>query len=365
MSSAGGNAAIVTQGRENSNWGTPRRRPRPLAERQRGGTGRRAPGTGHRAPGRPWVARRGPLAETAAMTDERDVEFITEERFDFGVLSPSDSREDCLDGEEEEEEGGPAGGPPARDSGRWSPLSGARLEEMVQEANRLAAQLERCRLPRRDPPGSPRSPRSPRRETFVVKNSPVRALLPTVEPGAPTPARPPAKAPARPGAADPPAKAAPSSRKDSPGCRPAPKAPPVARVPPVTRVPPARVPPTRVPPTRVPPSQPCPPRGLGAAGRAKSEPLRAGQAKASGGAVPSPPARATTGATSRVPAPSAIPKPPGRTVAPGAKGPPRASAAAQRGPAAQRAAPAAGCKPGPPGSRLRPPRKTAVTGSSR
>uniref|UniRef100_A0A8B9QNW0 G2 and S phase-expressed protein 1 N-terminal domain-containing protein n=1 Tax=Apteryx owenii TaxID=8824 RepID=A0A8B9QNW0_APTOW len=153
------------------------------------------------------------------MTEEGDVEFITEEKFDFGFLSPSDSREeDCLDGEEEEEEDGPAGVPPARDSGRWSPLSGAKLEEMVKEANRLAVQLEQCRLPRREPVGTPasprllpapegssRSPRSPRRETFVVKNSPVRALLPTVEPGAPTgtapaPARSRAKAAARAGA---------------------------------------------------------------------------------------------------------------------------------------------------------------------
>ncbi|NXI75064.1 PSRC1 protein, partial [Anseranas semipalmata] len=67
-----------------------------------------------------------------------DVQFITEERFDFGVLSPSDSRE-----EEEEEDEEPPGGA----GGRWSPLSGARLEEMVREATRLAAQLQQCHLP--------------------------------------------------------------------------------------------------------------------------------------------------------------------------------------------------------------------------
>ncbi|NWR54650.1 PSRC1 protein, partial [Bucorvus abyssinicus] len=72
-----------------------------------------------------------------------DVRFVTEESFDFGVLSPSDSQE-----EEEDEEG--AGG---AKGGGWSPLSGARLEEMVREATRLAAQLERCHLPPPDPPG--------------------------------------------------------------------------------------------------------------------------------------------------------------------------------------------------------------------
>ncbi|NXX23757.1 PSRC1 protein, partial [Podargus strigoides] len=76
-----------------------------------------------------------------------DVRFVTEESFDFGFLSPSDSRE-----EEEDEEESPGG---ARgDSGRWSPLSGARLEEMVREATRLAAQLERCHLPAPGTPGS-------------------------------------------------------------------------------------------------------------------------------------------------------------------------------------------------------------------
>ncbi|XP_068773956.1 proline/serine-rich coiled-coil protein 1 [Struthio camelus] len=246
-----------------------------------------APGTGHRVPGRPWAARRVPLAETEAMTDGRGAEFITEETFDFALLSPSDSREeDRLDGEEEEEDEGRVGGPPARpargpagDSGRWSPLSGDRLEEMVREANRLAGQLQRCRLPRREPasapvpaealarhrlaPGPGGSPRSPRRETFVVKDSPVRALLPTVEAGvAPSPAAPRAKAAARPGAGDPLAKKAPGAGKDPPGCRPAPKGPPIARV----------------PPSRVAPARPGPLPSSGAASRGKSEPLRAGTA---------------------------------------------------------------------------------------
>lgn len=69
---------------------------------------------------------------------------------------------------------------------RWSPLSGAQLEEMVREATRLAAQLQHSHLPPLgpgpSPPGGGGSPRNPRRETFVVKDSPVRELLPTVPP---------------------------------------------------------------------------------------------------------------------------------------------------------------------------------------
>ncbi|NWZ30769.1 PSRC1 protein, partial [Asarcornis scutulata] len=66
-----------------------------------------------------------------------DVRFITEERFDFSVLSPADSRE-----EDEEDEESPGGA-----GVRWSPLSGAQLEEMVREATRLAAQLQHSHLP--------------------------------------------------------------------------------------------------------------------------------------------------------------------------------------------------------------------------
>ncbi|XP_033375781.1 proline/serine-rich coiled-coil protein 1 isoform X2 [Parus major] len=132
------------------------------------------------------------------MADDRDVRFVTEESFDFGVLSPSDSQE------EEEDEDSPGGGCRHKGgNGRWSPLHGARLEEMVREATRLAAQLEGCHLPPPapgDPPGPaatpPGTPRSPRRQTFVVKDSPVRALLPTVESQGPAPIpRVPAKPP--------------------------------------------------------------------------------------------------------------------------------------------------------------------------
>lgn len=66
------------------------------------------------------------------------------------------------------------------------PLSPEKLEEILEEANRLAAQLEECALQDREGagagPGKPssRGKPSPRRETFVLKDSPVRDLLPTV-----------------------------------------------------------------------------------------------------------------------------------------------------------------------------------------
>ncbi|GAB0199894.1 proline/serine-rich coiled-coil protein 1 [Grus japonensis] len=289
------------------------------------------------------------------MAEERDVRFVTEESFDFGFLSPSDSRE-----EEEDDEESPAGAGAGGGSGRWSPLSGARLEEMVREATRLAAQLERCHLPLPAPPG-PRSPRSPRRETFVVKDSPVRALLPTVEPRETPPGT--TRSPAKP-RGPPAATNIPGTRKVSSSCHPtaAPKGPPGARVP---------------PPNRVGPPPPCPPQGQGVGTRGKSEPLRggtAGQLKARGSAAPVPPAarqpraRATAVPvpSGRPPAPSAIPKAPSRTLAGGTA--PGGRASAPRGAGMARAAPLAagpGCKPGPLPSRLRPPRKTVVSSTPR
>uniref|UniRef100_K7FQM5 Proline and serine rich coiled-coil 1 n=1 Tax=Pelodiscus sinensis TaxID=13735 RepID=K7FQM5_PELSI len=146
---------------------------------------------------------------------EGGITLITDEQFDFGLSSPSDSREEApteqarpvahrLDLHGLQQEGVGC----SRDRlAHWSPLSAEKLEEIMQEANRLAVQLERCSLREKEKAGagllgdsalSPAgeslapvrllhkeraSPRSPRRETFVVKNSPVRALLPTVEPG--------------------------------------------------------------------------------------------------------------------------------------------------------------------------------------
>uniref|UniRef100_A0A8C0HG93 Proline and serine rich coiled-coil 1 n=1 Tax=Chelonoidis abingdonii TaxID=106734 RepID=A0A8C0HG93_CHEAB len=140
-----------------------------------------------------------------------DIKFITDEKFDFGLSSLSDSREEehveeeelrdvdrgvaqRLDPNVQQREGA---GRSRECLARWSPLSPEKLEEIVKEANRLAVQLERCSLQEKENASTgalgPRaSPRSPRRETFVVKNSPVRALLPTVDPSpcaraAPTP----------------------------------------------------------------------------------------------------------------------------------------------------------------------------------
>ncbi|XP_035168866.1 basic proline-rich protein-like, partial [Oxyura jamaicensis] len=123
------------------------------------------------------------------------------------------------------------------------------------------------------PGGGGGSPRSPRRETFVVKDSPVRALLPTVPP----------------------------AREDTPSCHPppAPKGPPPGGRGTLGRGAPPRL---------------CPPRGAGAAARGKSEPLRkgtAGQPKARGGGAAAPPTRAprTRATTAAVPVPSSRPPP--------------------------------------------------------
>ncbi|XP_040472616.1 proline/serine-rich coiled-coil protein 1 isoform X2 [Falco naumanni] len=292
-----------------------------------------------------------PWAEAEAMAEERDVRFVTEESFDFGLLSPSDSQE-------EEEDEGEAGARAGGGSGRWSPLHGARLEEMVREATRLAAQLEQCHLS----PSARHGPRSPRRETFVVKDSPVRALLPTVEPRGPPPAttRPPAKPRGAPTATT-----IPSTRKVSPSCHPTAvsKGPPGARVP---------------PPNRQGPPRPCPAQGQGAAARGKSEPLQvgtAGQPKVRGGAAPCPPAtrqprtRATT-----VPVPSSRPPrpqrhPQGTWTDPGGGGlhrvggHPRPEVWGRHGQPPR--PPARGANPDLPPAASAPPRKTAMSSTPR
>ncbi|CAM4610936.1 unnamed protein product [Lepidochelys kempii] len=171
------------------------------------------PRLGSAADDSPWSS--SVLPRKMEMAEEEDIKFITDEKFDFGLSSPSDSREE----EVQHVERGVAQGldlnmQEREDTGRsreclarWSPLSAEKLEEIVKEANWLAVQLERCSLREKEnaragllgdtalgPAGEPlvsmrlphkerASPRSPRRETFVVKNSPVRALLPTVEPG--------------------------------------------------------------------------------------------------------------------------------------------------------------------------------------
>uniref|UniRef100_A0A674H0G7 Proline and serine rich coiled-coil 1 n=1 Tax=Taeniopygia guttata TaxID=59729 RepID=A0A674H0G7_TAEGU len=315
------------------------------------------------------------------MAEDRDVRFVTEESFDFGVLSPSDSQE------EEEDEDSPGGEcQHGGGNGCWSPLSGARLEEMVREATRLAAQLEGCHLPPPapgDPPGPaatpPSTPRSPRRQTFVVKDSPVRALLPTVESRGPAPI-PHLPTKLRGASAATSVPKVPLSRNSTAAA----KGPSGGR---------------GLRPSCMGPPRPCPPQGQGAAARGRSEPTRGGtagsdgkgmgtpwpwgflghtptpslfpgQAKAKGGTVLCPPTtrqphtRTTTTPvpSSCSPASTVLPRVPPRTPAAGGRTP------TPRGAGAARAAPttgASGCKPGPPPARLRPPRKTAVSSTPR
>uniref|UniRef100_A0A2I3HVF5 Proline and serine rich coiled-coil 1 n=1 Tax=Nomascus leucogenys TaxID=61853 RepID=A0A2I3HVF5_NOMLE len=112
---------------------------------------------------------------------EEDVRFIVDETLDFVGLSPSDRYQPlyptyfpltvplCLKPLTAE---------------LLAPFIPEKLEEILDEANRLAAQLEQCALQERESAGEGLGPRrvkpSPRRETFVLKDSPVRDLLPTV-----------------------------------------------------------------------------------------------------------------------------------------------------------------------------------------
>ncbi|XP_023365607.1 proline/serine-rich coiled-coil protein 1 isoform X4 [Otolemur garnettii] len=128
---------------------------------------------------------------------EEDVKFIVDETLDFGGVSPSDSREEedmamLVTPEKPLRRGlshrsNPNAVAPTPQGMRLSlgPLSPEKLEEILDEANRLATQLEQCALQERESAGEGPAPRrqmkpSPRRETFVLKDSPVRDLLPTV-----------------------------------------------------------------------------------------------------------------------------------------------------------------------------------------
>ncbi|XP_007658303.3 proline/serine-rich coiled-coil protein 1 [Ornithorhynchus anatinus] len=131
---------------------------------------------------------------------EADVKFIGDETLDFSILPspPSSGKEEEVPGlvlsPRKPVLGGltPQGDPnpeaPAPQGCglrlSWGPVSPEKLEEILEEANQLAAQLEQCALQEQEnaaePKGRQRAQPSPRRETFVVKDSPVRALLPTV-----------------------------------------------------------------------------------------------------------------------------------------------------------------------------------------
>ncbi|XP_036200604.1 proline/serine-rich coiled-coil protein 1 isoform X3 [Myotis myotis] len=233
---------------------------------------------------------------------QEDVKFIVDETLDFGGLSPSDSREEedipVLATPEKplrrglSHRGDLNAVAPTPQGVRFSlgRLSPAKMEEVLDEANRLAAQLEQCALQERERAGESPGPRrvkpSPRRETFVLKDSPVRDLLPT----------------------------------ESPTCNlfPTSKSPassPLARSTPPTRsTPPAR----STPPTRsTPPARSTPPtRGkAGPSGRATASPpipvrpVLAPQPSTSNCQRLSRPQGAAAKPSSRLPVPSAIPKP--------------------------------------------------------
>ncbi|XP_045367583.1 proline/serine-rich coiled-coil protein 1 isoform X2 [Camelus bactrianus] len=322
---------------------------------------------------------------------EEDVKFIVDETLDFGGLSPSDSREEedtavLVTPEKPLRRGlshrsNPNAVAPAPQGPRLSlgPLSPEKLEEILDEANRLAAQLEKCALQERENtgegPGLRRVKPSPRRETFVLKDSPVRDLLPTVSSLArstpsPSSLTPRLRSSDRKGSVRAlratPGKRPSSAKKESPTCNlfPASKSPassPLAR---------------STPPVR---------GKAGPSGRAAASPpthvrpVLALQPPASNTQRPSRPQGATAKPPSRPPGPSAIPRPASRMPLTGRsvpssksalpadslstrKGLPRPSATGHRVPVSQRPnVPVTGAGR----SNLQPPRKVAVPGPTR
>ncbi|XP_066209497.1 proline/serine-rich coiled-coil protein 1 isoform X3 [Saccopteryx leptura] len=321
---------------------------------------------------------------------QEDVKFIVDETLDFGGLSPSDSRDEedtavLVTPEKPLRRGlshrsDPNTAVPTPQGVRFSlgRLSPAKLEEIVHEANRLAAQLEQCALQERERTGEGPAPRrgkpSPRRETFVLKDSPVRDLLPTVSPLALSTPSPSSLTPRlRSGDRKGPVRALraasgkrpPSVKRESPTCNlsPASKSPassPLARTtPPATWG-------KAGPSVRAAASPPGPVR-----------PALGPQPSTSSSQHLSRPQGAAARPSSRLPVPSAIPKPAsrvplsGRSVPPskGAlasdsistrKGLPRPGAAGHRVPVSQRPN-----FPGATRSSLQPPRKVAVPGPTR
>ncbi|XP_078276512.1 uncharacterized protein LOC144605283 [Rhinoraja longicauda] len=160
-----------------------------------------------------------------------DVNFITEETFDFGIGFPAESQESLLENDAEEvllgatrrsERSAALGIDVNSNNGsqqktnegvlQWSPLSAEKLVEIVKEANRLANQFEKCALKEKENAKRQgkegrscgdrsklerdsktkirllqeektwkKSPRSPRRDTYFVLDSPNKALLPSVD----------------------------------------------------------------------------------------------------------------------------------------------------------------------------------------
>ncbi|XP_049731956.1 proline/serine-rich coiled-coil protein 1 isoform X2 [Elephas maximus indicus] len=346
---------------------------------------------------------------------EEAVKFIVDETLDFGGLSPSDSREEediaVLATPEKPLRRGlshrsdPNAAGPTLQGPRFSlgPLSPEKLEEILHEANRLAARLEQCGLQEQESTGESPAPRqvkpSPRRETFVLKDSPVRDLLPTVSSltrSTPSPSSltPRLRSSDRKGSVKAlrttSGKRPASVKRESPTCNlfPASKSPassPLARsTPPVRSAPPIRsTPPIQsTPPLRLAP----PIRGkAGPSGRATAgpaapaRPVLAPQPSPSNSQRLSRPQGAATKPSSRLPIPTALPRPAGRMPLssrsvlpckgglppdslPSRKGLPRPSAAGHRVPVSQRPnLPVTGATR----SSLQPPRKVVVSGSTR
>ncbi|XP_022352469.1 proline/serine-rich coiled-coil protein 1 isoform X2 [Enhydra lutris kenyoni] len=323
---------------------------------------------------------------------EEDVKFIVDETLDFGGLSPSDSREEediavSVTPEKPLRRGlsnrsDPNAVAPAPQGVRLSlgPLSPEKLEEILHEANRLAAQLEQCALQEQESTGEVLGPRkvkpSPRRETFVLKDSPVRDLLPTVSSLTRSTPSPSSLTP-RLRSSD--KKGSVRALRAASGKRPS----SVKRESPTCNLFPASKSPASSPLAR-----PTPPvwGKAGPSGRATAtgpppsvRPVLAPQPSTSNSQRLSRPQGAAAKTSSRLPVPSAIPRPAsrmpltGRSVPPskGAlppaslptrKGVPRPSTAGHRVPISQRPNLPA---PGATRSNLQPPKKAAVPGPTR
>ncbi|XP_032737439.1 proline/serine-rich coiled-coil protein 1 isoform X2 [Lontra canadensis] len=323
---------------------------------------------------------------------EEDVKFIVDETLDFGGLSPSDSREEediavSVTPEKPLRRGlsnrsDPNAVTPAPQGVRLSlgPLSPEKLEEILHEANRLAAQLEQCALQEQESTGEVLGPRkvkpSPRRETFVLKDSPVRDLLPTVSSLTRSTPSPSSLTP-RLRSSD--KKGSVRALRAASGKRPS----SVKRESPTCNLFPASKSPASSPLAR-----PTPPvRGkAGPSGRATAtgpppavRPVLAPQPSTSNSQRLSRPQGAAAKTSSRLPVPSAIPRPASRmpltsrsvppskgalppASLPTRKGVPRPSAAGHRVPISQRPNLPA---PGATRSNLQPPKKAAVPGPTR
>ncbi|XP_004388119.1 proline/serine-rich coiled-coil protein 1 [Trichechus manatus latirostris] len=322
---------------------------------------------------------------------EEAVKFIVDETLDFGGLSPSDSREEedvaVLATPEKPLRRGlshrsdPNAVAPALQGPRFSlgPLSPEKLEEILHEANQLAARLEQCALQERESTGEAPAPRqvkpSPRRETFVLKDSPVRDLLPTVSSLARSTPSPSSLTP-RLRSSD--RKGSVKSLRTTSGKRPT----SVKRESPTCNLFPASKSPASSPLARSTP----PVRGkAGPSGRATAgpaapaRPVLAPQPSTSNAQRLSRPQGTAAKPSSRLPIPTALPRPAGRMPLssrsvlpckgglppdplPSRKGLPRASAAGHRVPVSQRPnLPVTGATR----SSLQPPRKVAVPGPTR